>query len=277
MIVRSLKRVPRSRVSAAAWRGAKLAVLVGLAWLFWAWCARPALFPNISYLADMPPTRDTGAFLRAVERLNRGDVDRPDIDGVTPLLVAVGRLDRGAVEDLLARGADVNRVHPVYGSPLMRAFKSGGGWDDAPLPALLLRHGADPSAMTPHGYTPLVAAAHAGSREGTRMLLDRGIAPNPPGVSTNPLVAPAADGDVELLRLLLDYGVDPNVTGRDGELPAVAAAATRGSPDCLRALLSAGADPDRRDRKGRNAWTFAERNADVAAALREWTWEDVER
>ncbi len=81
---------------------------------------------------------------------------------MSPLLAAVLNLHYRAAERLLARGADPNRVHPLFGTPLHAA--TGGG--DAIILSLLIDHGGAVNACNRQGQTPLqVIAAGRATRE----------------------------------------------------------------------------------------------------------------
>lgn len=76
-----------------------------------------------------------------------------------PLLAAVANQRHRAAERLLDAGADPNRLHPLFGSPVHAAIGAG----DAELLGLLLDRGGDTNAPNSQGQTPLevVAAARA--------------------------------------------------------------------------------------------------------------------
>jgi ankyrin repeat protein len=79
-----------------------------------------------------------------------------------------GRTDR--VEDLLARGADVNRLASDGFTPLMRAAYAGHGQ----LVRLLLQHGADPNTTARDGASALFWACVRGHESVAEMLLAAG-------------------------------------------------------------------------------------------------------
>src|SRR5262249_19595292 len=70
---------------------------------------------------------------------------------MTPLLAAVVNKQRGAAERLLDRGADPNRVHPRFGTPVHAATAAGA----VELLEVLLDRGADVSTRNAQGQTPL--------------------------------------------------------------------------------------------------------------------------
>lgn len=206
--------------------------------------------------------RDPTVFLNLVEQLT--PVDRSDADGLTLLHVAAIDGNVAAAERLLARGADVNRRHGILGPPLAQALMMG----DVELARLLIRHGADPSAVGDSwDITPLQAALNSGRADGVRLLLSMGVDPMPAGVWNNPLNGLTADEEIDTVCLLLRAGVDPNRAGGNGELPLVTAAAF-GTPSAVATFIAGGADPALRDAKGQTALTIARGRPEVLAVLR---------
>jgi len=76
---------------------------------------------------------------------------------MTPLLAAIVNKRRRAAERLLDRGADPNRVHPLFGTPVHAATGAG----EVEILQLLIDRGADVSPRNRQGQTPLQVAAHS--------------------------------------------------------------------------------------------------------------------
>jgi hypothetical protein len=70
---------------------------------------------------------------------------------MTPLLAAIAHKQRLAAEKLLASGADPNKVHPLFGTPVHAAAGAGA----AELLELLIDRGGEVSARSAQGQTPL--------------------------------------------------------------------------------------------------------------------------
>jgi ankyrin repeat protein len=149
-----------------------------------------------------------------------------------PLVAAMKRLDRGAVRDLLRRGADVNAAEADGTTALHWASHH----DDLEMAGLLVDAGARVNAANDLGATPLWSAS-----------LNRSIA---------------------MVSRLLRAGADPNAALLLGETPLMVAARA-GSPAVVAALLEAGARVDARAPRGQTAlmWAAAQRHADVVGVL----------
>jgi hypothetical protein len=90
------------------------------------------------------------------------------------LIRAVTQNDTAAVNELLSSGADVNERNSRGVTPLMAAAHKG----NLDLTKLLVEKGADVNATTPKGLTPLMAAVEAGNPEVVRFLLSKGADAN---------------------------------------------------------------------------------------------------
>src|SRR5262249_36438571 len=199
-----------------------------------------------------PKSLDSGGFtpllyaarencLACVELLlrNKADIDLPDPDGVSPLLVAIMNANWDLAKQLIEAGADINQWDMYGEAPLFTAVGlrnqvSGG-------------HGSiDPLNKT-NGLTIV------------RTLLERGANPNmqlffrPANVrgATNtrgstPLIRAVTNSDMEVTKLLLQHGADVNVIMADRQTAIMAALAGRASEtqalEMIRILHDAGAD-----------------------------------
>ncbi len=197
-----------------------------------------------------------------------------DSGGFTPLLYAARENCIACVDVLLASGADINLPDPDGVSPLLLAIMNAN-WD---LAKRLIDAGADVDQWDIYGEAPLFTAIglhdrvdggrasidplnETGGLDIVRMLLEGGADPNmqlffrPANVrgSTNtrgstPLIRAATNGDLDIVHLLLEHGADPTLYMADRQTPihAVLAGRTR-EPEALeliRVLYTAGTDVD---------------------------------
>jgi hypothetical protein len=81
---------------------------------------------------------------------------------MSPLVAAIVNKQPAAVRRLLDAGADPNRVHPLFGTPVHAATGAG----DPGLLQAILDHGGNVSAPNAQGLTPLqTLAAHRATRD----------------------------------------------------------------------------------------------------------------
>jgi ankyrin repeat protein len=195
-----------------------------------------------------------------------------DSGGLSPLHYAARENCAACVEVLLKNGADIDLPDPDGVSPLLVAIMNAN-WD---LARQLIEAGADVNQWDVYGETPLFNAVDLRSRiDGGRasidslnktnglaivkLLLDRGANPNmqlffkPANLrgATNhkgatPLIRAANNGDAEMVKLLLEGGADATLNMADRQTPIHAVIAGR-SPEpqaleLIRLLHKAGAD-----------------------------------
>ena len=170
---------------------------------------------------------------------NRADIDLPDPDGVSPLLVAIMNANWDLARQLIMAGADVNQWD-IYGeAPLFTAINlrsriDGGRASIDPLNTttglaivkLLLERGANPNMQL--FFKPANAAGATNTRGAT------------------PLIRAANNGDLEVVKLLLEHGADATVYMADRQTPIHAVLAGRASEqqalELIRVLQKAGTD-----------------------------------
>jgi uncharacterized protein len=170
---------------------------------------------------------------------NKADIDLPDPDGVSPLLVAIMNANWDLAKQLIAAGADVNQWD-IYGeSPLITAIDlrtridGGRASIDPPnttsglaIVKLLLERGADPNMQL--FFKPANARGAVMTRGAT------------------PLIRAAVNGDLEVVKLLLEKRADATLATADRQTPIHAVLAGRAPEpqalELIRALQKAGAD-----------------------------------
>ena len=127
------------------------------------------------------------------------DIDLPDPDGVSPLLLAIMNANWDLAKKLIDAGADVNQWDTFGAAPLFTAVgnrtRNDGGRASIDPPnqttgleivKLLLERGANPNmqlffrpanvrgATNSRGSTPLIRAANQNDKEVVKLLLERG-------------------------------------------------------------------------------------------------------
>jgi ankyrin repeat protein len=98
------------------------------------------------------------------------DVDARNAQDESPLMLASLKGELGLVKQLVSRSADVNK-------PGWTALHYAATHGHLPVIRLLLEHHAYIDAESPNGTTPLMMAAHYGSPEAVKLLLDEGADP----------------------------------------------------------------------------------------------------
>jgi ankyrin repeat protein len=187
------------------------------------------------------------------------DVNAVSVSGITALHLSVGDIRKASL--LVQHEANINARSQMGRTPLIVASATHGASD---VVRLLLEKGADVQAADASGLTPLISAAAANDTTTAKLLLERGanvvVEANVPQPST-PLMAAAHNGNLELTRLFLARKAPVNVksgapgTVKNGPLAfsaftALHAASLSGNPDVAKALVDAGANVNAVDIRG---------------------------
>jgi ankyrin repeat protein len=176
-----------------------------------------------------------------------------DDQGVSPLLRARYRMDRGLVDAVKRHVEQLNIFEAATFGDLDRLSELLG--DD---PGLL-------EAVSGDGFTPLHLAAFFGQTDAVRLLLARGAACDPAGagwMTGTPLHAAASGSHASIVRLLLEAGADPNTHQRHGYTPLHSAAANA-DLDSVEALIAAGAEVGATNDEGDTPLALAEKSGDL--------------
>jgi ankyrin repeat protein len=170
---------------------------------------------------------------------NKADIDLPDPDGVSPLLLAIMNANWDLAKQLIGAGADVNQWD-IYGeAPLLTAVDLRARIDGG-------RASIDPTNATK-------------GIEIVKLLVDRGADPNMQllfkpayvrgGIYTRgatPLIRAAFNGDSEVVKFLLAHGADATITTADRQTPIHAVIAGRApegqAVELIKLLQKAGTD-----------------------------------
>ncbi|KAF4966549.1 hypothetical protein FSARC_5791 [Fusarium sarcochroum] len=198
------------------------------------------------------------------------DINFPDGEGATPLILAATTGERRGVLALLESGADVDAVDAWNQTALFYAVDACSG----DVVRTLLEHGADPDIPSNTGHSPLEVAIGLNNSEVAKILLEFAPDLNAPTTTGHPPAFLASWlGSTDVLETLIPYidvdqiwnaerlihracfrgwgNVVDKLISRHANLhdppkdtpkaTPVALAAERGHNDVLRALLAAGA------------------------------------
>jgi ankyrin repeat protein len=172
-----------------------------------------------SDIADAAQARNAAA---VKELLKKGaDVNAAQGDGMTALHWAAVNGDAEVAQMLLYAGANVGAKTRIGGyTPLHLAAQVGNAAVIAPLVAA----GAQVGAATATGATALMQAAHSGSVDSARILLENGADPNVKETANGQtaLMFAAAADRVDVVKLLLARGADLAATSRVEDFSSIA-------------------------------------------------------
>jgi len=207
---------------------------------------------------------------------NKVDINLPDPDGVSPLLLAIMNANWDRAKQLIDAGADINQWDIFGESPLFTAVGqrnqlSGGKGANDPLNQttglaivkLLLDRGANPNMQL------FFRPANLNGATNTR--------------GSTPLIRAITGADMEVVKLLLQHGADATLYMADRQTPIMAAIASRASEpqvvEMISLLHDAGTDVNvialvqhREDSRGGTALHYAvrKRYKEVIKKLASW-------
>ena len=154
------------------------------------------------------------------------------------LFAAVAAGDRAAVEEELAKGADVESRSRDQATPLIAATLG----NQLAIVQLLLNEGADVMARNSGGFTALHAAAYSGSVPITGLLLEKNAVldddANKAGVT--PLMVAGEQNRLAVAEFLIAKGADVSHPEIHGYLP-ITRALFKGNSDIIRLYKRLGA------------------------------------
>jgi uncharacterized protein len=167
-------------------------------------------------LHDPAARGDVKALLQLLR--NGSEIDAPNGEGSTALLVAVMQDRLDAAKHLLAHGAKADAANRYRVTPLYVAALNG----NADMMAALLAAKADPNGAAPSGETLLMTAARTGVVKAMQRLIDAGarVDAREPHFNQTALMLAARSNSADAIALLLDNGADINARTSVGETPA---------------------------------------------------------
>ncbi|SJX63086.1 probable PHO81-cyclin-dependent kinase inhibitor [Sporisorium reilianum f. sp. reilianum] len=195
---------------------------------------------------------------------NGVDVAQQDIYGRTALSYAAMAGHTDVCQYLLSLPSISAATYDLDGfSPLILAVMNGR--TDAVR--ILLDHGASVEPRDATDLIPLCLASSGGHADIVKLLLQKGakIVSNAEGLYPQALAARA--GHAECVRLLVKSGGDPDAPEKGTLWTPTFFAAESGHVDCLKVLLNAGSNVTILDEKDRTAAFYAAWNGKIACLL----------
>lgn len=188
---------------------------------------------------------DPAKALAAIE--DGADVNTHDDYEHTPLMLAANAGYLDVVRRLLASGAEIDAIG-TDGANALHFAAAGGAFRNAsprefdvnlPVIEALLDAGADASATTTDGLTPIIGACSVGSAEAVARLLVAGADPNSKTANGRDCITAAVESNQpDFIRWLLTESGAPVDSG-----PALGHALIRNRAGLFAMLLELGADP----------------------------------
>ncbi len=145
------------------------------------------------------------------------DIDAPDEQGSTALLLAVTQDHLDVARHLLARGAKADVANRYRVTPLYAAALNG----NPAMMAALLAAKADPNGAAPSGETLLMTAARTGVVKAMQLLIDAGarVDAREPHFNQTALMLAVRSNSADAMALLLDNGADIDARTSVGDAP----------------------------------------------------------
>ncbi len=155
----------------------------------------------------------------------------------TQFLTFVSNGNIKKIHELLENGIDPNLNMNGY-TPLTVALNKS----NIDLIELLLRYGAKPNMPNSYGLTALVKSSACGYSEIVQMLLDNGAKPNLFSNGYSALIEASNHGYCDIIEILLNYGADINIINNRNETSLISAVDSE-DIDVIKLLIKKGINP----------------------------------
>ncbi len=205
------------------------------------------------------------------------DINKPDLQGWTPLTSAARQRHDQTINLLVELGANPNKPDGNGITPLAAALNR----DHVPSIKALIDHGADLEVPGQQGYRPLALAIAEQKYEAAKALMEGGADVSTPsgGEGLTPLMIAAAqtgpaEGSIflpgsarptDVARALIDKGADVDAQANNGMTALMIAAANNSAP-MIGLLMDAGADSTIKNARGQTAEDVADLNNNQEAS-----------
>ncbi|KAK7213151.1 hypothetical protein V2G26_020329 [Clonostachys chloroleuca] len=188
--------------------------------------------------AGLPTLENSGSH-QEVDRYSKDDRE-------LAFLLLDERPDMSKVQQLIERGANVNRRVGLGGTPVYNAASRG----HLAFVKLLLENGADLSVPNISGETPVWKAARRGYLDVVKLLLENGADLSVSNTfGETPVCNAASGGHLAVVKLLLSLGSEVNCKDKHNRTP-LREAIRKGHHDIVEALIEAGAEVNAGDIDG---------------------------
>lgn len=205
------------------------------------------------------------------------DVNKPDLQGWTPLTASARQRRNETIDLLIELGADPNKADANGMTPLAAALMR----DHVPSIKTLIEHGADVEVPGQEDFRPLALALAEKKYEAAQALMDGGadvsVASGNQGLTPLMIVAAQtgpAEGSIflpgsvrptDIAQALVDAGANLDAQAANGMTALMIAAANNSAP-MIGLLMAAGADPDVKNEEGQTAVDVANLNDNKEAS-----------
>lgn len=175
---------------------------------------------------------------RIFSKSYKGDVNKRNENGWTPLIVASRTGNEPIVKDLLNRGAMPELKDGHCKNALVYASKR----NHIDIVKLLLDHSFEDNLKTINCWTPLIAASYKGNDEIVKLLLEKGFSVDQCDEDgKTSLIWASLMGNLSTVKILVECNADINAKDLDGCQP-LHYSAREGHADVCKYLISKGAN-----------------------------------
>lgn len=185
------------------------------------------------------------------------DINKPDTQGLTPLLWAVQEGNEELVSKLIDKGANLNSTYPKGGlTPIMKAILK----KKPDIAIKLIEKGANIDIKNKNGDTALIISILVNLPDIANILIDKGANINDKNTfGDNPLILAISRNLPNIANRLIDKGADINIQDKLGDT-SLMYAISRNLPDIVDKLIERGANINIQNNNGYNAVMIAIKN-----------------